>query len=71
MRFRMIPDELQSERLQALAGPSAGPNGGQIYIDGFTGGQLHAKVLDPGDPHQLQPVFRRSMTSWDTDASRS
>ena len=32
------PDELQSE-LQALAGPSAGPNGGQIYIDGFTGGQ--------------------------------
>src|SRR5260370_5918456 len=29
------PDELQSE-LQALAGPSAGPNGGQIYIDGFT-----------------------------------
>ncbi|HEV3317183.1 MAG TPA: carboxypeptidase-like regulatory domain-containing protein, partial [Candidatus Angelobacter sp.] len=33
------PDELQSE-LQALAGPSAGPNGGQIYIDGFTGGQL-------------------------------
>lgn len=30
-------DELQSE-LEALAGPSAGPNGGQIYIDGFTGG---------------------------------
>jgi len=29
------PDELQSE-LQTLAGPSAGPNGGQIYIDGFT-----------------------------------
>jgi len=36
------PDELQSE-LQALAGPSAGPNGGQIYIDGFTGGQLQPK----------------------------
>ena len=36
------PDELQAE-LQALAGPSAGPNGGQIYIDGFTGGQLPAK----------------------------
>ena len=36
------PDELQSE-LQALAGPSAGPNGGQIYIDGFTGGQLPPK----------------------------
>ncbi len=36
------PDELQSE-LSALAGPAAGPNGGQIYIDGFTGGQLPPK----------------------------
>lgn len=36
------PDELSNE-LQALAGPSAGPNGGQIYIDGFTGGQLPPK----------------------------
>ncbi len=36
------PDELASE-LQALAGPSAGPNGGQIYIDGFTGGELPPK----------------------------
>ena len=36
------PDELQNE-LQALAGPSAGPNGGQIYIDGFTGGQIPPK----------------------------
>jgi hypothetical protein len=33
------PDDL-AEALQALAGPSAGPNGGQIYIDGFTGGRL-------------------------------
>ena len=36
------PDELSNE-LQALAGPAAGPNGGQIYIDGFTGGQLPPK----------------------------
>jgi len=36
------PDELQNE-LTALAGPSAGPNGAQIYIDGFTGGQLPPK----------------------------
>ena len=35
------PDELQNE-LQALAGPSAGPGGGQIYIDGFTGGTRFA-----------------------------
>ncbi len=33
------PDELEAA-LQALAGPSAGPNGGQIFIDGFTGGRL-------------------------------
>ena len=36
------PDELQDE-LQALAGPAAGPNGGQIYIDGFEGGQIPPK----------------------------
>ncbi|HVU45261.1 MAG TPA: carboxypeptidase regulatory-like domain-containing protein [Terracidiphilus sp.] len=36
------PDELQNE-LQALAGPAAGPNGGQIYIDGFEGGQIPPK----------------------------
>src|SRR6202140_5308899 len=36
------PDELQPD-LEALAGPSAGPNGGQLYIDGFTGGQLPPK----------------------------
>src|SRR5579875_3330831 len=33
------PDQLQDD-LEALAGPAAGPNGGQIYIDGFTGGQM-------------------------------
>ena len=36
------PDELSNE-LTALAGPAAGPNGGQIYIDGFTGGTLPPK----------------------------
>jgi hypothetical protein len=36
------PDDLEAD-LQALAGPAAGPNGGQIYIDGFTGGQLPLK----------------------------
>lgn len=36
------PDELSSQ-LSALAGPSAGPNGGQIYVDGFTNGQLPPK----------------------------
>jgi hypothetical protein len=36
------PDDLQNE-LSALAGPAAGPSGAQIYIDGFTGGQLPPK----------------------------
>jgi hypothetical protein len=36
------PDELSNE-LSALAGPSAGPNGGEVYISGFTGGQLPPK----------------------------
>jgi len=36
------PDDLADE-LQALAGPAAGPNGGEIYIDGFTGGRLPPK----------------------------
>lgn len=36
------PDDLADD-LQALAGPSAGPNGGQIFIDGFTGGRLPPK----------------------------
>ena len=36
------PDELEAA-LQALAGPSSGPNGGQIYIDGFTGGRIPPK----------------------------
>src|SRR5258708_14959575 len=33
------PDDLAAA-LQALAGHSAGPNGGKIFIDGFTGGRL-------------------------------
>ncbi len=33
------PDDLAAA-LQALAGPASGPNGGQIFIDGFTGGNL-------------------------------
>lgn len=37
------PDDLNAD-LQALAGPSAGPGGTQIFIDGFTGGQLPPKA---------------------------
>jgi hypothetical protein len=36
------PDDLQQD-LQALAGPSAGPNGGEIFIDGFSSGRLPPK----------------------------
>lgn len=37
------PDDLQNE-LNALAGPAAGPNGAQIFIDGFSGGKLPPKA---------------------------
>src|ERR1700686_2858715 len=36
------PDELAAA-LQALAGPSIGPNGGQIFIAGFSGGNMPPK----------------------------
>ncbi len=36
------PDDLANE-LSALAGPSVGPNGGQMYIDGFSNGTLPPK----------------------------
>ena len=37
------PDELAAA-LQAMAGNSGGPNGGQIFIDGFTGGRVPSKA---------------------------
>ncbi len=64
------PDELQSE-LQALAGPSAGPNGGQIYIDGFTAGTLPPKASIR--EIRINPIrirFPRSTTKSVTDGSK-
>lgn len=60
------PDEL-SQELQAMAGPSTGPNGGQIYIDGFTGGNLPPKASirevrinsNPYSPEYDRPGFGR------------
>ena len=36
------PDDLAAA-LQAIAGPSAGPSGGEIYVDGFAGGRVPTK----------------------------
>ena len=60
------PDEL-AQQLQAMAGPGAGPNGGQIYIDGFTGGQMPPKSSirevrinsNPFSPEYDKPGFGR------------
>ena len=60
------PDEL-AQQLQALAGPGSGPNGGTIYIDGFTGGQLPPKSSireirinsNPFSPEYDRPGFGR------------
>ena len=60
------PDEL-SQQLQAMAGPGAGPSGGTIYIDGFTGGNLPPKSSireirvnsNPFSPEYDRPGFGR------------
>jgi Carboxypeptidase regulatory-like domain/TonB dependent receptor len=59
------PDELAAA-LQALAGPSVGPSGGQIFIDGFSGGNLPPKEAireirinqNPFAPENDQPSAR-------------
>ncbi len=60
------PDEL-SQQLQAMAGPGAGPSGGQVFIDGFSGGQLPPKSSirevrinsNPFSPEYDRPGFGR------------
>src|SRR6266850_2028427 len=59
------PDELAAA-LQALAGPSIGPNGGQIFIDGFSGANMPPKESireirinqNPFSPENDQPSAR-------------
>ena len=63
------PDELQAE-LQALAGPSAGPNGGQIYIDGFTGVSFR-RSRRFAKSASTRIHSRRNTTSSAMDVSRS
>ena len=63
------PDDL-ADALQALAGPGAGPNGGQIYIDGFSGGQLPPKESSARSASTRIPS-RRNSTGWASAASRS
>jgi hypothetical protein len=60
------PDELAMQ-LQALAGPAPGPNGGEVFIDGFTGGSLPPKSSirevrinqNPFSPEYDRPGFGR------------
>ena len=46
------PDDLEAQ-LEAMAGPAAGPNGPQIFIDGFSGGQMPPKPWDMPDSVKL------------------
>ena len=52
------PDELAAA-LQALAGPSVGPNGGQIFIDGFSGGSKTWFQTAQGYPRKLLRASER------------
>jgi len=60
------PDELALE-LQALAGPAPGPDGGQLYVDGFSGASLPQKSSirevrvnsNPFSPEYDRPGFGR------------
>ena len=73
------PDELE-QQLQAMAGPAGGPSGGQIYVDGFTGGNLPPKSSirevrinsNPFSPEYDRPGFGRIeiLTKPGTDAIR-
>lgn len=44
-QLEVLPDDSDdlASALQALAGPSAGPNGGEIFVDGFSGARLPPK----------------------------
>ena len=63
------PDDLQAD-LQALAGPAAGPNGGQIYIDGFTAEHSLPRIRS-AKFESIRTRFRRNSTGSASDASRS
>ena len=60
------PEELALQ-LQALAGPAPGPDGGEFFIDGFTGGSLPPKSAirevrinaNPFSPEYDRPGFAR------------
>lgn len=64
-----LPDDPEgfTAAMQALAGPSAGPEGGQIFIDGFTGGRMPPKESirevrinqNPFNAENDQPGFGR------------
>jgi hypothetical protein len=61
--------ELASE-LKALAGPSSGPSGGQIYVDGFIGGQLPAGAgRGDGGGIQRTDIQQRLMATASNNAS--
>ncbi len=42
LRLSDDPEDLQAD-LEAMAGPSAGPGGGSIFIDGFSSGEIPPK----------------------------
>lgn len=56
------PAELQAA-LQALAGSGAGRNGGQFYIDGFSGGSMPARAVSAPSPMMAKSRAVRAESS--------
>jgi len=64
------PDQLTAA-LQAMAGAGAGPDGGQILIDGFSGGQMPPKEAIREIRIQSKSFLGRVRPCRFLDASRS
>ena len=62
------PEDLQAD-LEALAGPSAGPSGGSIFIDGFSERRTASERIDSRDPYQPESIFAGVRPYRDTGGS--
>jgi len=55
----LLPDDSDdlASALQALAGPAAGPNGGEVFVDGFSGARLPTQIIDQRSTRKSKSVL--------------